>query len=176
MKNRFYSVLLVMALSSIFISCEKEDNDEATGEDAKSVKEYNGFLWRDDNKNWAYAQEKITVKEFDTYLEIQAGNNSVQSKNVEKGDNGTINKVTFNREWNYYPPNTGQLGLAHSNNEPFFVIQKVSYGSSGGTVTELRQIVLSPDIEWCRTKHNKSAYNQIIVISNKTNQSILSIL
>jgi len=178
MKN-FSLVVFVMVLSLIFVSCKKDDN---SGESAKNVKVYNGFLYRNYNRSssasadWVYAQEKITIKEFDTYMEVQVGNNSIQSTKMGKDDKGKINKVTFSREWSYSNPISGALGLDHSSDEVCFDIEQYNYGTQGATLMSSQQIVVSPDIEFCRTHHHKSAYNQIIVVSTKTNQSILSIL
>ena len=93
-------------------------------------------------------------------------------EDIGLGTDGTIYVTFSNTRWNFYPPKTGQVGRDHSEDEPNFHYSR----RFGTTTTALRNIVLSPDIEWCRTKHHKNAYNQTIVIDNKTNQSILSIL
>ena len=177
MRKKVFNYLIIAAfvILAAFPSCNKNKDDD-NNKKPKSVKEYNGFLYQNDlgtgtTADWVYAKEKIIIKEFDTYMEVHVGNNSIQSEEFEREAYGII--VTFsNTQWIFYPPQSGQTGRDHSEDEPNFHYDK----RSGHTIIELRNIVLSPDIEWCRTKHHKNAYNQIIVIDKKTNESILSIL
>ena len=115
-----------MLLSLIFVSCNKE-NDKDSEEKAKTVKKYNGFIYKNWSSSdptsggWVYAQENITIKEFDTYMEVQVGNNSIQSTKIEKEDGRIIN-VTFSNEWNN---GHAQLALDHTNGERIFLFTNI---------------------------------------------------